>query len=269
MRSGEVMSEVLRLSDERATYLARGEAELANLVAQDGDFNFSSLPGGRVRSLYETGRWWEREGMPGVARLRQQVMDGTVDYFMYARDSSWGDLSVRSRVCFVPENCIGGAQVRHFLESPAGLARAPGELLTGANVESAVHGLRFDLLNGVPAALAGHRGMRWYSMPVWLNNYLVSGERYRDGNVLGRYGIRRLNEMGVGASHPRFRLDELGRALFELLGYSGARWLNPLRLLPSMRVPERWSECYQGGRFVSSFLVADRGMLEHLNGFGR
>lgn len=71
-----------------ATYLARTAATVSNLVALDGDVDFTVLNEEQISELYQCGEWW-REGMgefPGVAQLLRSVREGEVKYVTY----SWG-----------------------------------------------------------------------------------------------------------------------------------------------------------------------------------
>lgn len=256
----------LASSADRLLKLAGGEAKLAALAAEDGDFDFSVLTGGRVRSLFEVGRWWEKEDRPGVERLRQQVMDEKVGYFMYD-NGVLGD-KVRRYACFAGKHS-GADLVRFFqVEVPGGLDRAPGELLTETNVRCALLDLNLTLWGGRSDRLragASWRlpGVRWFALKKWPGCYLASRDGYRDGNVLKGYGIEIAD---VDQAHSS-SLNGYASDLFELLQHLPDEYARDLRLLPSMRTPKRWSECYRNGGMVSSFLITRSNLCRYLDRF--
>lgn len=250
-----------------STYLGSTSAELADLVAQDGGFDFTSLPVERVRELYEAGRWWEREegGAPGLDKLRGQVLGGEVDYFMYRR----GPFVSRQYACFV--DLVGGLLVRHFQTDcgEGGLSRAPRELFTQKNVAGAVDWVRLDLREQLAWKVSQEEWSSYYRLEGWDGCAIVCGDRLWDWDVMSRYGLEAevLDvRMMRGLRGSPGLLDKFGRDLFELVKLSGDPRSNPLRLFPSMLVPERWSDCYRDGRLATSLLVATPKLLAHLEG---
>lgn len=268
---------VSRLEVGGVTYLGSvlpGLSGVADLVASDGEFDFALLPLDRVRDLYEAGRWWEREWdhesvASGVARLRRQVLDGEVDYFLH----DMGGGSGRKYACFAPNCYVGGPLIRFFQEV-CGLNRAPAELLTRRNAEMAVEWVRIDLREQLAWKVSSLGGrMRFFRLEGWDGCAVVLGGWLS--------GLVKLSGMGVEAAEVDLagatnifngsdeQLDRYGRHLFELAGLFGdPKFFNPLRLLPSMRAPESWEECYRDGEFRSDVLIATSELLEHLRVLG-
>lgn len=81
--------EVTRRRYGDATYLGTSLSEVAGLIAQDGDFDFTSLDSRKLEQLYAAGGWHRssRARLPGIERLRGLIKAGELPYVAHV---GWG-----------------------------------------------------------------------------------------------------------------------------------------------------------------------------------
>lgn len=276
-----------QVSDGTTTYLAGDWGELAELVEEDEEFDFSVMPEADLVLLFEAGQWWDKENRLGVARLKQQVLSGAVDYFMYDGRRTYrlngkkavlmeNYLPKRERVCFTTTSCVGTSRIHYFQQVvEGGLSRAPRELLAPENVEECVADLRLGLERALDDLIFDGCSMRIFALDGWSGCSVVSdGQAYRDWDFLRQRGVK------LGAHHNRrlgspletpsalvAYLDRVGHSLIELVDYVPGLVPSPLRLLPSLAAPKSWSECVTTrGKVSSSFLIATPELLDYLDG---
>lgn len=72
-----------------ATYLGTSLSEVAGLIAEDGDFDFTSLDNRKLEQLYAAGGWHRssRVRLPGIERLRELIKAGELPYVAHV---GWG-----------------------------------------------------------------------------------------------------------------------------------------------------------------------------------
>lgn len=81
----------MRVSDKTTTVMGTSARDLANLIADDGGFDFLDIPSKQLSELYAAGAWWEHTHRPGIARLHALIQEHRIPYIVYYTDNKLGD----------------------------------------------------------------------------------------------------------------------------------------------------------------------------------
>lgn len=94
----------IELDGGLVAYLGASWADLADLVAADGEFDFSAVDETTRTRLYEHGRWHRDDEItrPGIQRLWEMISDGEVPYVLFrSYTENPGDIPGELRDCLV------------------------------------------------------------------------------------------------------------------------------------------------------------------------
>lgn len=279
-----------QLFDGTTTCLASDWRELAELVSEDGDFDFSQLYPSEVQSLFEVGRWWEKN-RPGITRLEQQVRDGAADYFTYtdsrklAKTVSWYAVPLMNlrkepldrqdvplEICFVSRGdhkTLLGACIAEHERFGKRMERLPSGVATQKNIKELYDELRSSTFSKVVFDRCRDERTSCYYLRGWPGSCLVS----HGGNVNADGRAMHLHDVSIGDKYVRlpeemsiFIRPRAGEQLLLLCDLYPKHARNPILLLPELREVASWSECIdEHDRVTSSFLVASPDLLKYMD----